>query len=341
MIIFIGGSMNRTSIIYSILIVALLTTIGFSFYFYQQVQINNQKVADSIDSETSLPAYHFALIGEEMNHDYWRLVGEGAKKSESEFDVMVEYEGPKRSNPEEQLKLFDMAIKSKVDGIIVQALNESFTPLINQAVNEGIPVITIDTDSSGSLRDAYIGTDNYLAGQLAGKALVEDTGGKAAVGIITGSFDNAHHMQRVQGFKDVVEPFEGIEIVAIEESNITRVDTEEKAYEMLTKYENITAFYGTSSYNGMGIAAAAKSLKRKDDMYVITFDRIDENLQLLEKGEIDAIVEQQPFEMGYRSVKTMMDLLENRPVQEVYHTDVSILRSSDLTVEKSQRGRDS
>ncbi|WP_071395005.1 sugar-binding protein [Bacillus tuaregi] len=325
--------MNRTSIIYSFLILSFLTMISFSFYYYQKAKAYDQKVEERVVSETALPTYHLALIGEEMNHEYWRLVGEGAKKTESEYDVIVEFESPKRSNPEEQLKLFDMAIKSKVDGIIVQALNDKFIPFINKAVDEGIPVITIDTDIKGSLRHAYIGTDNYKAGQLAGEALVKDTGGKATVGIITGSLSNTHHQQRVEGFIDVVKQYEGIKIVAIEESNITRVDTEEKAYEMLIEHENITAFYGTSSYNGIGIVAAAKSLKRQDDLYVITFDNIDENLQLLETGEINAIVEQLPYEMGQKSVEVMMDILDNRGVQDVYHTDLSIIRRSDLPIQ--------
>jgi ribose transport system substrate-binding protein len=334
-------SMNRISIIYTILILFFITAVGFSVHFYKQVQVGDMKMDEAVSSESPLPNYHFALIGEEMNHDYWRLVGAGAKRTETEHDVFVEYEGPKRSNPEEQLKLFEMAIKSNVDGIIVQALNEKFTPLINKAVNEGIPVITIDTDSAESLRNVYIGTDNYTAGQLAGQTLVEDTGGEAIVGIITGSLENAHHQQRVQGFKDVIGQVEGIEIVAIEESNITRVEAEEKAYKMLTDHENITAFYGTSSYNGIGIVAAAKSLKRHDDMYVITFDMIDENIQLLEQGDIDAIVEQQPFEMGYQSIKTMLDIIKGRPVQDVYYTDSSIIRISDLPNWKNSKDRSS
>jgi ribose transport system substrate-binding protein len=281
--------------------------------------------------------YHFALIGEEMNHEYWRLVGEGAKTAEENHDVLVEYGGPKRSNPDEQLKLFNMAIKSKVDGIIVQALNDQFTPLIDQAVKQGIPVITIDTDSPESKRDVYIGTDNYLAGQLAGKALVKDTKGEATIGVISGSFDNALHQLRVKGFTDIVEQVDGIEIVAMEQSDISRVDVEETAYNMLTEHDNITAFYGTSSYNGVGIVAAAKSLKRENDMYVITFDAIDENIQLLEKGDIDAIVEQQPFEMGYRSVEKMLAIIEDKPVQIVYHTDLSIIRLVDLPNRNRQK----
>ncbi|WP_138420552.1 sugar-binding protein [Aquibacillus sediminis] len=329
--------MRRASVVYVILLSVFIVAVSFSVYFYKQVQFFDSQVEDAVLPDESQSKYHVTLVGQEMNHDYWRLVGQGAEKAESEHNVFVEYVGPKRSNLEEQLKLVDMAIQSNVDGIIVQGLNEQFTDMINQAEKRGIPVITIDTDSKQSSRHAYIGTDNYLAGKLAGEALIEDTNGAATVGIVTGSLDNPHHQQRVQGFKEVVEHAEGIEIIALEESNITRVEAEEKAYKMLLEHENITAFYGTSSYNGMGIVAAAKSLKKQNDMYVITFDAIDENIALLENTDIDAIVEQQPYEMGYQSVQLMLDIIHDRYVQDVYYKQPTIIHRSDLSNWKRQK----
>ncbi|MDC3418407.1 sugar-binding protein [Aquibacillus salsiterrae] len=332
--------MNRTTIGYTILIVLFIIAVGFFFYFYQQVQVYDKKLKEATSTDVPLSTYHFVLIGEEVDHEYWRLVSEGAKKAEATYGVIVEYEGPKRSNPEEQLKLLDMAIKSKVDGIIVQALNEQFTPLINGAVTNGIPVITVDTDAPGSLRDAYIGTDNYQAGFLAGKALIEDTNGKATVGIITGGTGQAYqqHQLRVQGFKDAVDKVEGINIVAIAESNLKRVNAEAKAYKMLTEHEEISAFYGTSSLDGMGVVAAAKTLKRQDNLYVITFDTVEGNIQLLKNGDIDAIVEQEPFEMGEKSIAIMLDIIKGKTVNDIYQTNSSIIRKADLPTEKNSEG---
>ncbi|WP_117168583.1 sugar-binding protein [Paraliobacillus sediminis] len=321
--------MKRVYYLYIFLIVLLITGIAFSFSFYKKADTFDEKLTEAQPS-SSVPTYHFALIGEEMDHDYWRLVGDGAKATESIYDVFIEYVGPSRSNPEEQLELLDMAIKSKVDGIIVQALNDDFTSLINHAVDAGIPVLTIDTDSPTSLRSAYIGTDNYAAGQLAGEALVKDTGGEATVGIITGSFDNAHHQLRIEGFRNVVDQVEGIKIVAIDESNITGVEAEEKAYTMFSENSEITAFYGTSSYDASGIIAAANSLNREDDLYVIGFDTLDENIDLLQNGDIDVLIEQQPYEMGYQSIGIMLDIIKGGSVEEINHTDVTAIRKADL-----------
>ncbi|MCR6105895.1 sugar-binding protein [Salipaludibacillus agaradhaerens] len=332
--------MNRTNSLYIVLIFSFITALGFSLYFYNHVQEYDEKITDMKAFESPLPKYHIVLIGEEKDHDYWRLVGEGAKEAEVIYDTFVEYEGPKRSNPEEQQKLLDMAIQSNVDGIIVQALNENFKVLINEAVNKGIPVVTIDTDAPDSMRETYIGTDNYLAGQLAGEALLEDTSGEVNVGVVTGSFQNKHHQLRVEGFKDVIKKEDRVNVVAIEESNILRVESEDKAYQLLNDHKNITAFYGTSSYDGIGIVAAAKSLDRLEDLYVIGFDTLDENIELLKNEELNVVIGQQPFQMGYNSIGIILDIIKGKTVEDIYYTEVSILRKSDLTASNNKGGTD-
>ncbi|ENH98040.1 sugar ABC transporter sugar-binding protein [Gracilibacillus halophilus YIM-C55.5] len=330
--------MRTSRLIYIGLIIGLLVAVGFSVYFYQQVQHYDAQIETANASSDELPKYHFALIGEEMDHDYWRLVGQGAKAMEDHHNVFIEYEGPRRSNPDEQLKLLDMAIQSQVDGIIVQALNDQFEPLINQAVNNGIPVITIDTDAPDSLRSTYIGTDNYKAGQLAGQALLEDTSGEVNVGIVTGSFSNTHHQLRVEGFRSVVDQADNVEVVTIEESNITRVVAEEKAHKMLQEYPDINALYGTSALDGIGMVRAAESLNQLQDLYMATFDTLPENIALLEQGKVDVLIGQKPYEMGERSVELMLELMKGHMIQDVYHTEASVVRQNNVNAIKDQLG---
>ncbi|MFK4997425.1 substrate-binding domain-containing protein [Bacillus sp. N9] len=97
--------------------------------------------------------------------------------------------------------MIEMAVAAKVDGILTQGLtNREFKPAIDRAVNQGIPVITFDTDLEDSKRLSYIGTDNYEAGYKVGEALIQDTKGQANVGIITGLLYSNNLVLRVQGF---------------------------------------------------------------------------------------------------------------------------------------------
>ncbi|MEH7379479.1 sugar-binding protein [Bacillus sp. JJ1533] len=312
---------------------ALLFLITFSltcFYAYQIFHFGS-KAKTAIANE---PRYHFVLVPQELDNDYWRLVEDGAKDAAKHLNVALEYTGPKQANTEEHLKTLEMAAASRVDGILTQGLQEEqFTPLINQIVEKGIPVMTVDTDAVTSKRFSYVGTDNYYSGFIAGKALIQDTAGKANVAIITGHFYASHQQLRVQGFKDAIQNEEGIQIIAIEESNITRVRAAEAANKILKEHPEVTAFYGTSALDGIGIAQVVEHYQKQDQIYIIGFDTIEDTIHYMKKGTIDATIMQEPYQMGYRSVQMMIDLIEGRNVPDTVHTETRVIRAQDLPLD--------
>jgi len=290
---------------------------------------NNEQLADG--KPISVPAYHFILIPEEMDNPYWRLVEDGAKVAGAKADVAVEYKGPAQANVEEHISAIDTAIATKVDGIITQGtVNPEMTAVINEAIQKGIPVITLDSDDPDSRRTAYIGTNNFKAGYQAGEALIKATHGKAEVGVVTGNFSSTNEKQRVAGFEEAVSKAPDVHIVDVEESYITRVQAAEKTYNMLIKYPKINAFFGTSALDGTGISAIIGQLDRKKDTYIIAFDALKETQTLIKKGSIDATVSQEPYQMGYQSVMMMLDILKGKQVKPLNYTDSQILRASDL-----------
>ncbi len=232
---------------------------------------------------------------------------------------------------DEHLRILKKAAAAKVDGIITQGLTEAeFVPVINEITDKNIPVVTIDTDAPTSRRVAYVGTDNYYAGFLAGRALAEDTKGKATVAIITGSLTAAHQQLRVRGFEDAVRQEKGIRIVAIEESHITRVQAAEKAYTILKKHPDVNAFYGTSALDAIGVAKVVEQFHREQKTYIIGFDTLPETIRYLQKGTIAATVVQEPYEMGYKAVKMMAEIVAGRDVPAVTNTETKVIRKKDL-----------
>ncbi|WML44262.1 sugar-binding protein [Neobacillus sp. PS3-40] len=313
---------------------ALLFLVSFSMSIFYGYKV----VAHDLPVEKKTQAkfhYHFVLVPEELDNEYWRLVEKGAKEAAKENGVMLEYTGPKQANIDDHLKTIEMSAASKVDGIITQGLSdEQFTPLINRVEAGGIPVITIDTDASNSNRRAYIGTDNYLSGYLAGKALITDTKGQANVAIITGSFYANHQQQRVKGFRDAVKVEKGIHIVDVEESEISRVRAAEKTYQILQAHPEVNAFFGTSALDDIGIAQVVEQYKKQDRIYIIGFDTLPETLEYIRKGTIKATVVQEPYEMGYGAVKMMIDLIKGKSVPPIIHTNTRIMRLEDLPLDK-------
>ncbi|WP_040205196.1 sugar-binding protein [Neobacillus jeddahensis] len=328
--------MSKLSIMaYTFGIVFFLVSCSFaSFYGYKVVTHDLPKEEKIVKKYQ----YHFVMVPEELDNDYWRLVEKGARAAADKYGVQLEYVGPKQANIEDHVKTIEMSAASKVDGIMTQGLSdEQFTPLINRVVEKGIPVITVDTDAANSRREAYIGTDNYYAGYLAGKELIADTKGKANVAIITGTFYANHMQQRVKGFQDAVKEEKGIHIIAVEESEISRVKAAEKATQILKDHPEVTAFFGTSALDGIEIAQMVEKYQKQNQIYIIGFDTLPETIEYIRKGTIKATVVQEPYQMGYGAVTMMIDLINGKKVTPVVHTETRILRLKDLPLSYQDR----
>ncbi|HET7578078.1 MAG TPA: sugar-binding protein [Bacillales bacterium] len=329
--------MNIRRFLYPALLILLVMSLGCTIYF----MIRALEFESDFSSSASFhrPRYHFVLIPEEKDNPYWRLIEKGAQAAAARYDAVVEYNGPEQTNTDEHIKITEMAIASRVDGIITQGLSERMNPVINRAIQQGIPVVTADTDAPGSRRNAYVGTDNLKAGKMAGKALIQGTGGHANVAIITGSFQSPSQKLRIKGFREAIKNSPGIHIVTIRASHISRVQAAEETYQILLKYPDVTAFFGTSALDGLGISATAQSLGKTDDVYILAFDKLPDTLRLIKKGAIEATVAQKPYEIGYKSVQLMVDIANGQNVPEINHTSTMVIHSPDLPLKVSSEGK--
>jgi ribose transport system substrate-binding protein len=269
--------------------------------------------------------HHFVLISQELENPYWKKVEGGAKDAAALYGLKMEYVGPLRSSLEEQMKLLDQAIASRVDGIIVQGMNSDlFTPLINKSVEQGIPVITIDSDAPKSRRATYVGTDNYESGKRLAHRIVEDTGGKGKIGVIIGSNDAENQRLRLEGFKFVTSKFPMMQIIQVLPSNISRIQAELQAEEMLKKHGDITIMVGMSSLDAMGILQAKKNLGM-GRIRIYGFDDLDETLRAISQGGIVATIVQKPYMMGYNAVRQLNDLYHGLAVRKENYIGIDIV----------------
>ncbi|MBS4202224.1 sugar-binding protein [Bacillus sp. FJAT-49732] len=321
--------MKRINFLYIFLGLCICLSLGLAaFFLFESFQYEA-----SFNGNESIPNYdyHFVLIGQEKDNPYHRKIYEGATAAAKEKNIFIEYVGPRQTNVEEHIKLIEMATAARVDGILTQGLtNREFKPAIDNAINRGVPVITFDTDLEDSKRLSYIGTDNYESGYKIGEALIEDTNGQAVVGIITGLLYSNNLVLRVQGFLDAIEKAPNIKVVAIESSNISKSQAAEKAHQMLRKYPEITAFFGTSALDGAGIAQAIDKINPITPILVYAFDDLNETLELIKEDKIHATVKQNQYEMGYKGVSMLYEAVKGERIPKTYHTSTKILRKKDI-----------
>jgi ribose transport system substrate-binding protein len=182
--------------------------------------------------------------------------------------------------------------------------------VIKRAMDAGVYCISQDTDAPKSSRLCYIGTGNYAAGKMAGKKMAEILKGKGKVAICTGSLTAMNSLERMQGFRDAVADYPGIEIV---EPILVDYEDTAKAVELaetaLLNNPDLDGFFGVYAFNGPSAAKAVKSAGKAGKVHIVAFDTTDEHLFMIRDGLIDAAIGQRQYFMGYLSVVVLRDMV--------------------------------
>jgi ribose transport system substrate-binding protein len=251
---------------------------------------------------------------------YWDVVRSGMKDAERDFklsDGNLKIEVDKNdATPKGQIdKLTQYANQTDIAAVAISATDAKNTQLadaMRQLIKQGIQVITLDSDvDRETLRDArfaYLGTDNVIAGRELGKAAkgLRSTGGNYAAFVGIKSASNA--TGRMQGFVEGAgEGFKQIEYLT---DKMDRSVAQKNVRDSLDRHKEINTLLGIWSYDADAIARTVKELDLRDKVTVVTFDASPDAIPDMADGFIDAMVVQNPYQMGYDGVRLMKALVD-------------------------------
>jgi len=254
----------------------------------------------------------YVLVVANVNLPYWQEAQAGLMDVGKTEGVKVEMVGPTTFSPSEELKTFEQVVAQKPSGILVSASDaDLFKEPIDKAVLEGIPVICMDADSPDSRRVLFIGTDNYRAGQQAGKIMAKVLGGTGNVVLIT--LPNQHNTEeRKRGLDDVLKTYPGMKIVeTLDDKGDPRNADDEVTALLQKKKEKVDGIIGLEASGGQGAAEALHLLDLTGKIKIVAFDKDPATLDAIEKGWITATVAQKPYVMAFYGVRFLDDLHHN------------------------------
>jgi len=160
----------------------------------------------------SLELYYLVTTNSKIQ--YWQAAAAGFSQAANDLKVRYDVAGPDTYDPQAERQEFRKVVQQKKPtGILVSAADaELLKPEIDAAVAQGIPVITIDSDSPASKRLMFIGTDNYEAGRRGGAVLARQLQGKGNVVVFTMP-EQANLRERWHGYEDALKTSPGIKVV--------------------------------------------------------------------------------------------------------------------------------
>lgn len=280
------------------------------------------------------PRYHFYFIAQNSVDPFWKEVIEGARKAAKDNNVVVEFCEPRFNNPQEELQYLDIATISKVDGIITHVSNAvDFTEAINKAYDVGIPVITLENDDSESKRNGFVGTNSFVIGREAAELLVEATGGKANIAVISSSdTDQAsiEHNLRMNGFISTLKAYPSMKVLKSYTSKMGIISAEEITQKIIDAEGNIDAIFTFNSADTLGAAQYIVESNKVGKVVLVGYGSVEEILRYIDKEIIFGTVASDPFKMGYESLKALIDIKSGNSVPTFIDTEVEVITKKNL-----------
>ena len=240
--------------------------------------------------------------------EFWEITMEGVKQAAADYQVNLTITGTSAEKEiDAQIQLMEEVIATKPDVIVLAASDyDRMTASVEDAVKAGIQVITMDSDVNTSVRTCYVASNNREIGRAMGDLLCDKLpeGGKVAI-MAHGNSSTA--IERVEGAWNYVKDSGAFELVGIYDCNDSQTMAYEYAAELLSQHKDLAAIICSNEVCNVGVANYFAE-HNVDHVALVGCDSSVAQIGYLEKGTIQGIVVQQPFNMGYLAIKAAAQL---------------------------------
>lgn len=266
----------------------------------------------------------YYLVANNLKLAYWKGMDTGFHNAAALYGVTAQLRGPDDFDVAAELDAFKKAAASKPAGIMVSVPdNNMFRSAINDAIEAGVPVVTVDSDAPTTARLFFIGTDNLEAGHLGGRRLAEKLNGKGNIVFFTNA-GQPNLDDRLKGYRDIISTHPQMkvaEVFDIKGEAGAAFDQAER-YMGRTGADKIDGFVCLEASSGKGVAEVLKRHSAADRT-LIAMDVDPDTLNLIRDGNIEATVSQKPFTMGYIGLKMLDEIhhFQPKPFRTNYAVD--------------------
>jgi len=279
------------------------------------------------------------VIPKETASVYWEGVRQGALKAAEEENIEVLWNGPEiETDREKQIQIIEDFVAQNVTGIVLAPNDrKALVPAVEKVYDKKIPCVIIDSDVETDKYLSFMATDNYQGGVLAAHRIGELLNNKGNVLLVKWIPNAASTDKRAQGFIETLEKdYPEIKIVDSKyPTPPTVAKVREITEDMLTRNTEVDGLFACNATTAAGALQALRSPGQAErGIKMVGFDAWDSLVEGLKSEEIDSLVIQNPYKMGYEGVKAILANLQGEEVPKQVDTGVELVTKSRLSEPK-------
>lgn len=273
------------------------------------------------------------VVGLAMNtqtNPFFVDVKDGVQKAADELGVEL-YITDAQDDPAIQMKDVENLITKKPDCIIIDTCDSDAIVSSIEACNEaGIPVLTMDREASGGEVVSHIGYDAIKSGKLAGEYLVDTLGGKGNIVEIQGIMGTNVAQSRSKGFNEVISQNPDMKIVACQVADFDRAKGMSVMENILQANDHIDGLYAANDEMLLGALEAIEAAGRLDEITMIGCDAIDDTIEAIKAGKVNATIAEPPFFLGKAIMTAAYNHLQGKEVDKYVILDNELVTADNV-----------
>ncbi len=278
---------------------------------------------DGGEGESTL---RIAVIPKGTSHEFWKSVHYGANQAAQELgNVEIIWRGPVvESDTGSQIEVVKNMITRHVDGIVLAPNQKGgLVDAVDEAIAEGIPVVIFDSGlDAGPEIVSYVATDNFKGGQMAADQMAAAIGEKGNVILLRYLAGSESTEQREEGFLEGLQEYPQINVVSSDQyAGDNATSAKEKVDQLLQIHgDDLAGIFAVCEPNANGTLEALRNAGLNGEVKLIAFDPSDALIEALRDGSCSGIVLQDPVQMGYQSVMTLIAGMRGEPTEAFIST---------------------
>lgn len=274
------------------------------------------------------------FIPKAMDNVFWTTMRQGAQTAADEEGIRLVWKSTlSEGTPSEQIQMVYEAAQLKADGLILAPQDAWALSLpVDSLEKLDIPVLVVDSDIGTDHIISFIATNNIKGGALAAEQLALALQNQGKVLLFRFLPGAPATTRREEAFLEELRiHYPGIQVVSHNQySGATGTLAFQQAQKTLAQFHNVDGVFCPNEPSCDGLLRALRLVDKDRRIHLVGFDANPRLIEGVREGRVQALILQDPYDMGYTSVKKMADHLRGKPVKRHIGTAIAVASSANL-----------
>ncbi len=326
-----GGQWIVIGFMAFVIIVISICTVIFRSYVREFHKVTDKEKYDQ----------YYVMITEDRKSDFWQSVYRGAYERGQEENIYVDLLGEHLSQEYSREDLMRIAMTSGVDGIFVESdESDEMLQMIDEAVDRGIPVVTLYGDNTHSERCSFVGVGSYNLGREYGRQVLKLAAAQEIPDVLdVAVLVNAHALNSAQnivcsGIQDTLEqeklqgPEIELSLITVDDTNTFSVEESIRDIFMEKKLPDIIICL--NELNTTCVYQAVVDYNCVGEVSILGYYDTDTILKAIERNVINATISIDTEQMGAFCVDALREYYRYGYTSQYFTADVTIIDQNNV-----------